>query len=104
MKSNGRWRARQLRRLGYSESSVPVIMLYNEICVPQGFWPVNAYSEKLQLALLKFDYDLAEYRKMFFRAVEERRISEACIAGAARGCPYITPRGAKLIRILWNNY
>jgi hypothetical protein len=103
MRGNGRWRARELRRLGYSDTSVPVIVLYNEICVPQGFWPVNAYSEELQSALLTFDYDLAEYRQMFLEAIEERRISEACVAGAG-GRPYITPRGAKLIRILWNNY
>jgi hypothetical protein len=43
---------RQLRGLGYSESSIPVIMLYNEICVPHGFWPVSAFSQKLEIALL----------------------------------------------------
>ena len=52
MKGNGRWRARQLRRLGYSESSVLVIMLYNEICVPEGFWAVNAFSDALEAALV----------------------------------------------------
>jgi hypothetical protein len=40
---------------------------------------------------------LPEYREMFWEAVEEKRISE-------EGCPYITPRGAKLIRILARNY
>ena len=98
MKGNGRWRARQLRRLGYSESSVPVIMLYTEICVPERFWPVNAFSDALQAALVDVfapECGLSEFEEMFRVAVSEYR---------AGGSSYNTPRGAKLIRVLWNNY
>jgi hypothetical protein len=98
MSGNGRWRARELRRLGYSQGSVPVIMLYNEICVPNGFWPVNAFSEPLEAALVDVfvpEDGLGEYEAMFREAVSEY---------AAGGSSYNTPRGAKLIRILWNNY
>jgi len=95
MKGNGRWRARRFQRLGYDEHATRIIMLYNEICVPAGFWPVDAYSEQLQQALSTFDWQLAEYREMFLEAVEEKRGGES---------GYTTPRGAKLIRIVWNNY
>ena len=88
---------------GYSESSVPVIMLYNKVCVPHGFWPVTAFSQNLEIALLDRascsvftpEQDLDEYREMFLDAVKERQ---------AGGSSYNTPRGAKLIRILYENY
>jgi len=78
-------------------------MLYNEICVPHGFWPVTAFSQELEIALLDrsacsvftAQEDLDEYREMFVDAVKERQ---------AGGSSYNTPRGAKLIRVLWNNY
>lgn len=103
MKSNGRWRARQLRKVGYSESTLPIIMLYNEICVPHGFWSITAFSYELEKMLLDHcsssqftpEEDLKEYRSMFLDAVNERY---------GGGSSYNTPRGAKLIRILWNNY
>ena len=96
----GRWRNLQLARSGYSEDGLKVIRLYNEICAPQGFLPVNTFSESLHDALELFteggldEEGLRLFREMFEEAVELREAGEA----------YNTRRGAKLLRILWSNY
>ena len=88
-------------RCGYSEDGLKVIRLYNEMCVPRGFMPVNAYSPELNDALEIFvdpgldDDDLDHFRAMFDEAIDLRD-------GGDRS--YNSPRGAKLIRILWGNY
>jgi hypothetical protein len=98
-----RWRDRQLSQ-HYSPGALAVIQLYNEICAPHGFFPVNSYSPALAEALddVFLDLhggcsvdDLEEFRSMFLEAVRERNAGDHI---------YNNPRGAKLIRILWNNY
>jgi hypothetical protein len=97
----GRWRDFHLARSGYSEDALVVIRLYNEICVPHGFLPVNTFSEALHDALELFaegglhEAELNVFRSMFEEAVELRDAGERT---------YNTPRGAKLLRILWHNY
>jgi hypothetical protein len=97
-----RWRNYQLARSGYSEPGLVVIRLYNETCAPHGFLPVDNFSEALHEALEifteahQFDEEtLRVFRLMFTEAVELRNAGERI---------YNTPRGAKLLRILWNNY
>jgi len=97
-----RWRDYQLARSGYSEAGLAVIRMYNEMCVPHGFLSVNSFSEALHEALEiftdahRFDEEtLRIFRLMFTEAVELRNAGERI---------YNTPRGAKLLRILWNNY
>jgi hypothetical protein len=105
----GRWRDFQLTRCGYSEAGLAVIRLYNETCVPHGFLPVDSFSEALHEALEIFTGEIFRgqpseglseeylnlFREMFVEAVELRNAGERT---------YNTPRGAKLLRILWNNY
>ncbi len=96
-----RWRDFRLARSGYSEAGLAVIRLYNEVCAPHGFLPVNTFSEALHEALELFaegglgEEHLNLFRSMFHEAIELRNAGD-------RG--YNTPRGAKLLRILWNNY
>jgi len=97
-----RWRDYQLARSGYSEAGLAVIRLYNETCVPHGFLPVDNFSEALHEALKifteahQFDDDtLHEFRLIFAEAVALRNAGERT---------YNSPRGAKLLRILWNYY
>jgi hypothetical protein len=97
----GLWRDRQLTRCGYSQEGLAVIRLYNEVCVPHGFFPVGAFSEALHEALELFterelnEEDWRIFRSMFDKAVELRNAGERS---------YNNPRGAKLLRILWSNY
>jgi hypothetical protein len=98
----GRWRDFRLTRSGYSEHGLVVIRLYNDVCVPHGFMPVNSFSEALHDALELFvedGLDEAEELNVF------RSMSEEAVALRDSGDRiYNTPRGAKLLRILWSNY
>jgi hypothetical protein len=97
----GRWRNFPLARCGYSAEALAVIRLYNEVCVPHGFFPVTTFSDPLDEALELFTEGgldkeaLSTFGAMFVEAVEQRHAGERT---------YNTPRGAKLLRILWNNY
>jgi hypothetical protein len=88
---SGEWRS------AYGEDELQIIDLYNGICVPRGWLPVNRYSAKLVEALEKLaeGCDLDDFEQMFYAAAEERERGDE---------HYTTPRGNKLIRILWNNY
>jgi len=83
-------------RSNYSSEELKIIDLYNQICLPRGWRPVNAYSGKLQEALETFCHsDASEFRKMFESAADDRDAGEKI---------YNNRLGNKLIRILWNNY
>jgi hypothetical protein len=97
----GRWRDFKLARSGYyTAEGLRVIALYNAICTPHGFLRVDGFSESLHDALEVFtegglNAEMMDiFRAMFEEAVELRESGEN----------YKTPKGAKLIRILWNNY
>jgi len=97
----GRWRNHQLDRCGYSKDGLAVIRIYNEVCAPHGFYPVETFSKALHDTLDHFsegglgEEELNLFRSMFEEAVELHSTGESI---------YNTPLGAKLIRILWNNY
>jgi hypothetical protein len=97
----GRWRDLKLARSGYSDDGLKVIRLYNSLCVPHGFLPVDRYSQELDDALELFvaggldDDELNYIHAIFDEAIDLRRGGDHS---------YNTPRGAKLIRILWSNY
>ena len=83
-------------RRDYSTEELEIIDLYNQICVPRGWRPVDAYSEQLQTALETFsDSGFEDSRTMFESAANERDSGEIA---------YNTRLGNKLIRILWNSY
>jgi hypothetical protein len=84
-------------RSSYLDSELEIIDLYNEICVPHGWRPVNKDSEQLAGALEKLgeSNDLETFQEMFETAVAERNEGDS---------PYNKRLGNKLIRILWNNY
>jgi hypothetical protein len=82
-------------RRDHSGEELEVIDLYNEICVPQGWRPVNKFSQALQEALETLvDKNLEDFKRMFETAVEEREDGDDV---------YNRRLGNKLIRILWNN-
>jgi hypothetical protein len=83
-------------RYYYSNDGLEKIDLYNQICVPRGWFPVNAHTEDLQDALAECEYlDPDEWRLLLIEAADQREAGDQS---------YNTPRGAKLIRICWNNW
>lgn len=84
-------------RCGYSEEHLQTIDLYNQICVPHGWWPVDRFSAELQDALevITAGSDAEEITEMLTAAVRERNSGDP---------DYNKPKGNKLIRILWSNY
>jgi DNA-binding IscR family transcriptional regulator len=83
-------------RCYYLDDELQKIDAYNVICVPRGWFPVDAYSEELQEALSLFEHlESDEWRTVLTEAVDQRDAGD-------KG--YNTPRGAKLIRICWNHY
>jgi hypothetical protein len=83
-------------RCCYLDEELQKIDAYNMICVPRGWLPVNAYSEGLQKGLCLFaDLKSDEWRTLLIEAANERDAGDS---------GYNTPRGAKLVRICWNNY
>jgi hypothetical protein len=83
-------------RCYYLENELKKIDAYNTICVPHGWLPVNTYSARLQDALSKVeDIEDDDWRCVLIEAVELRDEGDA---------EYNRPRGAKLIRICWNNW
>ena len=83
-------------RCYYRNDELEKIDLYNEICVPRGWFPVNAHTEDLQDALAECEYlDPDEWRVLLIEAADQRD---------AGYHSYKTPRGAKLIRICWENW
>jgi hypothetical protein len=84
----------------FSEWELSVIDQYNSICVPRGWRPVNADSEELHTALDTFqDHTIDWFKKAFSEADEDREL-----AASKAGISYNSPRGNKLLRILWANY
>lgn len=83
-------------RLDYSESELEIIDVYNHICVPNEWRPVNKYSEQLRAALERLGQfnGLQEFREMFETAVNEKYMGDS---------QYNKRLGNKLIRILWSN-
>jgi hypothetical protein len=80
----------------YSDDELKVIDLYHEICVPRGWRPIDDDSPELHDALDTFQDDDADwFRKAFNAAADQRDAGEE---------PFNTPKGNKLIRILWANY
>jgi hypothetical protein len=83
-------------RSNYSIEELEIIDLYNQICVPHGWRPVNAYSQQLQEALETFcDSSIEDFRTMFQSAADEREAGDKTFNNRL---------GNKLIRILWSNY
>jgi len=83
-------------RSWFSDKQLKIVDLYNGVCVPRGWRPVNTYSEELQNALEKFcDTDIENFKHMFETAADERDAGDSV---------YNTGLGNKLIRILWQNY
>lgn len=83
-------------RLNYSSDELQIIDLYNRICVPRGWRPINDYSSELCDALETFsDHEIADFEQMFETAANERDAGDRT---------YNTTRGNKLIRIVWSNY
>jgi hypothetical protein len=84
-------------RAEYTPEALEVIDDYNARLVPRGWRPVNRYSQALADAL---DVDVfgflprADFIEMLDEAADQRDSGEF----------YGTPRGNKLIRILWTNY
>ncbi|HWY50681.1 MAG TPA: hypothetical protein VNW72_04285 [Chthoniobacterales bacterium] len=84
-------------RSHYSEGELEAIGLYNEICVPRGWRPVNTYSAQLHDAMeIWVGYtDVSELRKMFEQAADDRDNGVET---------YNARLGNKMIRIFWSNY
>jgi hypothetical protein len=83
-------------RSNYSSDELRIIDLYNQICVPRGWRPINEYSHKLCDALETFsDREIKDFEQMFRNAADERHAGDRT---------YNRRRGNKLIRILWSNY
>jgi hypothetical protein len=79
-------------RYSYSEDELQIIDLYNTICAPHGWRPVNKYSEQLREALeIASNFDVEDLRAIYEAAVEERKNGDH---------EYNTRLGNKLIRIL----
>jgi hypothetical protein len=76
----------------YSARELEIIDLYHSICVPRGWWPLNADSLELHDALSMFEKITHDFKRMFQKAADERDA----------GTNYTSPRGNKLLRILLN--
>jgi hypothetical protein len=91
-------------RVRHQKDELVAIDLYNQICGPRGWLAVNKYSTELHAALRDF-IDLSnaatqttmaagDWRDLFEEAADERDTGKPA---------YNTPKGNKLIRILWEN-